>query len=78
MTDVTQMLRRWREGDSEARDRVLPVVYDELRRLARARLRGERPGHTLGTTGLVHEARRNQAARSITATSRSMRLPAAI
>jgi RNA polymerase sigma factor (TIGR02999 family) len=56
MTDVTQMLRRWREGDQEAMDRVLPVVYEELRRLARARLRGERAGHTLGTTGLVHEA----------------------
>jgi len=56
MTDVTQMLRRWREGDPEAMDRVLPVVYGELRQLARARLRGERAGHTLGTTGLVHEA----------------------
>jgi RNA polymerase sigma factor (TIGR02999 family) len=56
MTDVTQMLRRWREGDPEALDRVLPVVYEELRRLARARLRVERAGHTLGTTGLVHEA----------------------
>ena len=56
MTDVTQMLRRWREGDPEARDRVLPVVYEELRRLARVRLREERGGHTLGTTGLVHEA----------------------
>jgi len=55
-TDVTQMLRRWREGDPEAMDRVLPVVYEELRQLARARLRGERAGHTLGTTGLVHEA----------------------
>ena len=50
------MLRRWREGDPEAMDRVLPVVYGELRQLARARLRGERAGHTLGTTGLVHEA----------------------
>lgn len=56
MTDVTQMLRRWREGDPEARERVLPIVYEELRRLARARLRGERADHTLGTTGLVHEA----------------------
>ena len=56
MTDVTQLLRRWREGDPEAMNRVLPVVYDELRRLAQARLRRERPGHTLGTTGLVHEA----------------------
>jgi RNA polymerase sigma factor (TIGR02999 family) len=56
MTDVTQLLRRWREGDPAAMDHVLPVVYDELRRIARARLRGERDGHTLGTTGLVHEA----------------------
>ena len=56
MTDVTQLLRRWREGDPEAIDRVLPVVYEELRGLAGARLRGERVGHTLGTTGLVHEA----------------------
>ena len=56
MTDVTQMLRRWREGDPDAMNRVLPVVYEELRQLARARLRGERAGHTLGTTGLVHEA----------------------
>ena len=56
MTDVTQMLRRWREGDPEARERVLPIVYEELRRLARGRLRGEREGHTLATTGLVHEA----------------------
>ena len=54
--DITQMLLRWREGDREALDRVLPLVYDELRRLARARLRGEREGHTLNTTGLVHEA----------------------
>ena len=56
MTDVTHMLRRWREGDPEALGRVLPVVYEELRRLAQVRLRGERVGHTLGTTGLVHEA----------------------
>jgi RNA polymerase sigma factor (TIGR02999 family) len=50
------MLRRWREGDPEAMNRILPVVYEELRRLAQSRLRRERPGHTLGTTGLVHEA----------------------
>lgn len=54
--DVTHMLLRWGEGDEQALDRLLPVLYDELRRLAHARLRGERAGHTLGTTGLVHEA----------------------
>lgn len=41
---------------AEALNRLLPVVYDELRAIARARLRGERPGHTLQTTSLVHEA----------------------
>jgi RNA polymerase sigma factor (TIGR02999 family) len=56
MADVTQMLLRWREGDRQALEGVLPLVYEELRRLARARLRGERVGHTLNTTGLVHEA----------------------
>jgi RNA polymerase sigma factor (TIGR02999 family) len=55
-TDVTQMLLRWSEGDPEALDRLLPLVYDQLKRLAHARLRGERDGHTLNTTALVHEA----------------------
>jgi RNA polymerase sigma factor (TIGR02999 family) len=54
--DVTRLLQAWTAGDPGALDRLLPVVYDELRRLARARLRHEREGHTLGTTGLVHEA----------------------
>ena len=54
--DFTQMLRLARAGDREVLDRALPVVYDELRRLAGARLREERPGHTLNPTGLVHEA----------------------
>jgi RNA polymerase sigma factor (TIGR02999 family) len=55
-TDVTQMLRDWSDGDQEALDRLLPVLYDQLRRMAHARMRGERVGHTLNTTGLVHEA----------------------
>lgn len=55
-TDVTQMLLRWSDGDQQALDRLLPLVYDQLKRLAHARLRGEREGHTLNTTGLVHEA----------------------
>jgi len=53
---VTGLLRRWREGDREAMDRLVPLVYDELRRVARAYLSGESPGHTLQTTALVHEA----------------------
>ena len=44
-----------RGGDTQAMDRLFPLVYEELRRLAHAQLRRERPGHTLGTTGLVHE-----------------------
>lgn len=54
--DVTALLQAWHEGDTSALDRLLPIVYDELRRVARARLRAERPGHTLQATALVHEA----------------------
>jgi RNA polymerase sigma factor (TIGR02999 family) len=55
-TEVTRLLRDWRAGDEEALERLLPRVYDELRRLARAYLARERPGHTLQPTALVHEA----------------------
>ena len=51
-----RLLQEWRAGSDEALDRLLPVVYEELRRLARRALRGERTGHTLQTTALVHEA----------------------
>ena len=54
--DVTELLIRWRNGDQGALDQVLPLVYDELRRLARRHLRNEPPGHTLQSTALVHEA----------------------
>ncbi len=54
--EVTVWLARLRAGDRSALDRLVPLLYDELRRLARARLRGERSGHTLETTALVHEA----------------------
>jgi len=54
--EVTQLLDAWQRGDVDARERLLPLVYDELRRVARARLRAERPGHTLQPTALVHEA----------------------
>ena len=53
---VTQLLHDWSEGNQSARDQLLPLVYDELRRLAGSYLRRERPGHTLQTTALVHEA----------------------
>jgi len=53
---VTQLLVRWTEGDHQALEDLLPLVYDELRRLARRYLQQERPGHTLQSTALVHEA----------------------
>jgi RNA polymerase sigma factor (TIGR02999 family) len=53
---VTQLLVRWKEGDGSALESLLPLVYDELRKLARHYLASERPGHTLQSTALVHEA----------------------
>ena len=54
--DVTQLLVAYQEGDRAAFDRLVPLVYDDLRRIARAHLRRGRAGHTLDTTALVHEA----------------------
>ena len=54
--DLTGYLRRWRAGEDAARDALLPHVYERLRAMASARLRGERADHTLDTVGLVHEA----------------------
>jgi len=53
---VTGLLHEWREGDAAALDRLMPLVYAELRRLARRAMQGERAGHTLQPTELVHEA----------------------
>ena len=53
---VTRVLQAIREGDDTAADRLLPVIYDELRRVAAAAMANQRPGHTLQTTALVHEA----------------------
>jgi RNA polymerase sigma factor (TIGR02999 family) len=53
---VTDLLKGWGKGDAAALDRLLPAVYDELHRQAQRYLRRERPGHTLQTTELVHEA----------------------
>jgi RNA polymerase sigma factor (TIGR02999 family) len=55
-TPVTQLLVRWRAGDREALEALMPLVYDELRRLAHHYLRQERSDHTLQSTALVHEA----------------------
>jgi RNA polymerase sigma factor (TIGR02999 family) len=52
---LTGMLQAWAKGDLDARDRLLPIVYGELRKQAARQLRGERPGHTLQPTALVHE-----------------------
>src|SRR3982751_944341 len=54
--DVTQILQDVSQGDKDAASRLMPLVYDELRRLAEHYLRQERPGHTLQATALVHEA----------------------
>jgi|SRR5215470_17734365 len=53
---VTELLRQWNRGDQTALDKLLPVVYDELRSLAAGYLRKERRDHTLQPTALVHEA----------------------
>jgi RNA polymerase sigma factor (TIGR02999 family) len=55
-TPITLLLRRIGEGDRQAEHDLLPLVYEELHRLAERALRGERPGHTLQATALVHEA----------------------
>ena len=56
MSDVTQILAKIESGDPKASEQLLPLVYDELRKLAAARMARERPDHTLQATALVHEA----------------------
>src|SRR5262249_25883259 len=56
MADVTQILSAIEQGDASAAEQLLPLVYDELRRLAAQRLAQEKPGQTLQATALVHEA----------------------
>lgn len=53
---LTRLLQSWRQGDSGAADELVSLVYAELRHMAKAKLRDERPGHTLQATALVHEA----------------------
>jgi RNA polymerase sigma factor (TIGR02999 family) len=69
---VTSLLRSIEQGDREALDRLLPLVYDALHEVARVHLRRERPHHTLGPTALVHEAYLRLAAReTLTAKDRA-------
>src|SRR5262245_33281581 len=56
MSDVTRILERIEQGDPQAAEKLLPLVYDELRKLAAAKLAQENPGQTLQATALVHEA----------------------
>ena len=54
--EITQLLLAWNEGDEQALDRLMPLVQDELHRLAHRYMTGERPGHPLQTTALINEA----------------------
>ena len=54
--DITRLLKAWGRGDSDAFERLTPLVYERLHRMARGYMRNERPGHTLQPTALVHEA----------------------
>src|SRR5207249_8579376 len=54
--EISKLLRAWSDGDQSALDRLTPIVYDELRGLARRYMKRERPGHSLQTTALVNEA----------------------
>src|SRR5262245_50524674 len=56
MSEITQLLVAVEQGDSHAAGQLLPLVYDELRRLAAAQMARERPGQTIDATALVHEA----------------------
>src|SRR4029453_1498176 len=56
MSDVTRILSQIEQGDRQAAEQLLPLVYDELRKLAAAKLAQENPGQTLQATALVHEA----------------------
>ena len=56
MSNVTRILSQIEQGDAQAAEKLLPLVYDELRKLAAAKLTQEKPGQTLQATALVHEA----------------------
>ena len=53
---VTQLLEQWNKGDHAALDKLMPIVYEELRKMARRHMSRQNPGHTLQTTAVIHEA----------------------
>jgi RNA polymerase sigma factor (TIGR02999 family) len=53
---VTQLLEQWNSGDREALDKLMPLIYEELRKMAKRYMSQQNPGHTLQTTALIHEA----------------------
>jgi RNA polymerase sigma-70 factor, ECF subfamily len=55
-SEVTQLLNQWRQGDPQALPQLMPLIYNELRRIARRHWSGQQPGHTLQPTALIHEA----------------------
>src|SRR5271170_5970112 len=56
MPELTHLIEASQKGDRQAADQLLPLIYDELRKLAAAKMAAEAPGHTLNATALVHEA----------------------
>jgi RNA polymerase sigma factor (TIGR02999 family) len=68
---VNALLLKWRDGDADALESLIPIVYNELRALAHGHLRAERPAHTLQTTALVHEAYLRLAGRPLHVESRA-------
>ena len=75
MTNVTQILSQIERGDPSAAEQLLPLVYDELRKLAAAKLAHEKPGQTLQATALVHEAYRHQEKRKARSSQENFRMP---
>ena len=69
--DLNPLLDAWQDGDREALERAVPALYDELKRLARRAMRGERGGHTLQATALVNEAYLKLADADVPVTSRA-------
>jgi hypothetical protein len=63
MSDVTQILDRAQQGDPKAAEQLVPLVYEELRKLAAAKMAQQAPGQTLQATALVHQPQRHRARR---------------
>jgi RNA polymerase sigma factor (TIGR02999 family) len=71
MPEITEQLQAWNNGDEQALDRLIPLVDNELKKIARNYLRNERAGHILQTTALVHEALMKMIRENISYTNRN-------